>query len=104
MKRWKSPLPAILAAVLSLAITAAANAQVTLLGEYRLGENDPGAVVGGAGNAMTIDNAGTPDNLTKAGRPTYAANSVVGVGSLSMNFNGGGDNYFSGAVLPTAHK
>ena len=41
-----------------LALTTATQAQVTLLGNYRLGEDDAGAVVGGAGNATTTDHLG----------------------------------------------
>lgn len=89
------------AVCLTLTLTTAAQAQVTLLGDYRLGENDAGAVVSGAGNATTTDIAGAAENLTKAGTPTYAAAAVAGIGSsLSMNFNVAGDSYSFGSALP----
>jgi len=55
---------------------------------YRLGDNDPGAVAGNFGNAVTKDALGTND-LTAFGTPFYTADVPAGGGALSMGFDGG---------------
>jgi hypothetical protein len=67
--------------------TTAMAAGITVRGYWRLGEDDPGAVVGNQVNATTVANIGTPD-LT-AGNPPFATySSDVAPGStMSVDFN-----------------
>lgn len=64
---------------------------------YKLGEADPGAVAGNTGNATTIDSVGMTNNLSRAGSPTYSADTAaLSLGStLSMQFNGSTEGYYS---------
>lgn len=68
-------------------------ATVTDVAVYHLGEADPGAVAGGAGDNPTVASVGAP-NLAKAGGPTYSSDVSPRIGStLSMVFNGTTDKY-----------
>lgn len=87
------------AALLMLStITVPALATVTEVARYHLGEADPGAAAGGAGDDPTVASTGSP-NLAKFGTPTYSSDVAPGVGSqLSMSFNGSTDRYAAAAV------
>ena len=68
---------------------------------YRLGENDPGAVNGNIGNAVTIDDTGLR-NLNRFGSPAYTSNTPGPVSTRAMDFfNGSGENYSAGPVVTT---
>lgn len=70
-----------------------------LLGQYHLGESDPGAAAGLAGQSTTTDSSGNGSHLTKTGTATYS-NSTAPGSTLAMTFSGG---YYSlGNVLTTA--
>ena len=55
--------------------------------KYRLGEDDPNAMAGSAGNITTKPAAGSLE-LTASGSPLYSANGPVGGSTLSMSFDG----------------
>jgi len=74
-----------------LALAGAAEATVTDVGLYRLGEDDAGAVAGGLGNNPTTAAVGT--NATRYGDPTYSANTPGAASTLSMDFDDVGDHY-----------
>lgn len=80
----------------SLVLAAAAvpaQATITVLNQWHLGEADAGASAGGAGAAATVDSVGG-FNLNKVGAPTYASDVPPRIGStLSMAFNGTADGY-----------
>lgn len=66
---------------------------------YRLGEHDSGAVNGGLGNSVTIDDTGLR-NLNRSGSPTYSASTPGIVSTRSMDFsNASGENYSAGPVV-----
>jgi hypothetical protein len=67
----------------------------TLIARYRLGEDDPGAVAGAAGQAVTKDSMRTND-LARSGAPTYSANVAAGGSTLAMSFNGT-DSFYQGS-------
>jgi hypothetical protein len=89
-----------LTAALALAVTllagGLAQATVTAVGYYRLGEADPGAAAGNQGNGTTADSSGSGMGLTYwTGTQNYsssvAASAAAAVGSnLSMDFAGDG--------------
>ena len=85
---------ATLIASLVLGIAAVpAQATVTVLNQWHLGEADVGASAGGAGAAATVDSVGG-FNLNKVGTPVYAGDVPANIGStLSMAFNGTADQY-----------
>jgi hypothetical protein len=87
---------ATLIASLVLGIAAVpAQATVTVLDQWHLGEADAGASAGGAGAAATVDSVGG-FNLNKVGTPVYAADVPANIGSnLSMAFNGTTDEYMN---------
>jgi hypothetical protein len=75
-----------------------AQATVTVLNQWHLGEADAGASAGGAGAAATLDSVGG-FNLNKVGAPTYSSDVPPRIGStLSMAFNGSTDEYTSGVA------
>lgn len=84
-------LPALL-----LAITLNSHAQVTMIGHWRLGENDAGATASAATVSSTVNNAQATYSLTKEGSIYYSADTPsslqtpVGASTLSMSFNGVG--------------
>jgi hypothetical protein len=72
-----------------------AQATVTVLNQWHLGEADAGASTGGAGAAATVDSVGG-FNLNKVGTPAYAADVPANIGSnLSLAFNGTTDEYMN---------
>ena len=87
---------ATLIASLVLGIAAVpAQATVTVLNQWHLGEADAGASAGGAGAATAVDSVGG-FNLNKVGTPAYAADVPANIGSnLSMAFNGTTDEYMN---------
>lgn len=60
---------------------------------WNLGEQDPGAVPGGLGAALTRDTNGT-NHLAAFGTPTYSAIVPASGSTLSMSFNG--SSYYQG--------
>jgi Concanavalin A-like lectin/glucanases superfamily len=87
------------AAVLVSVVPAQAGTN-TIFGLWRLGEADPGAVSGNAGNATTIDSSGNGHTLSLVGTPapTYTNQTPVG-STLGMIF--GGTSGYSGASIAT---
>ncbi|HMM56081.1 MAG TPA: LamG domain-containing protein [Rudaea sp.] len=81
-------------ASLVLAVAAVpAQATITVLNQWHLGEADSGASAGGAGAATTVDSVGG-FSLSKVGAPTYSSDVAPRIGStLSMAFNGTADGY-----------
>lgn len=89
------------APLLLLLAAASAEAAVTTVAQYRLGESDPGAVAGGAGANPTLPSTGAV-SLTRNGAPAYSATTPPFVAStLSMSFNAGPDRY-SGTIVSSA--
>jgi hypothetical protein len=83
-----------------LALTSLSQATITVIGNFRLGEADAGAVIGGPGAATTTNSAGIP-NLNQIGTaPVYSASGVSG-SSVAMDFNGGG---YTAAPLITSNN
>ncbi len=83
----------IFASLVLAAAAVPAQATITVLNQWHLGEADSGASAGGAGAATTVDSVGG-FNLNKIGAPTYASDVAPGIGStLSMAFNGTTDGY-----------
>lgn len=72
-----------------------AQATITVLDQWHLGEADAGAIAGGAGAAATVDSVGG-FNLNKVGAPAYSSDAPPRIGSaLSMAFNGTTDEYMN---------
>lgn len=72
-----------------------AQATITVLNQWHLGEGDAGASAGGAGAAATVDGVGG-FNLSKVGAPSYSSNVPLRIGStLSVAFNGTTDEYMN---------
>ena len=83
------PRSALAALVLVLVIGSVASASAVLFGDYyRLGDNDPGAMVGGIGNEATVDSGAWRLDLKRTNWPQYSGDvSPFAVGSkLSMSF------------------
>jgi len=75
-----------------------ANATITVLNYYRMGDSDSGAVAGNLCNSSTIDSIGGK-NLTKGNNPSYSSSiAAVSVGGnanlLSIAFTGSQQDYF----------
>jgi hypothetical protein len=89
----------------SLVLAAAAlpaQATVTVLNQWHLGEADAGATAGGAGAATTVDSIGA-FSLNKVGTPTYASDVAPRIGStLSVAFNGTTDEYNNTTAVASA--
>src|SRR5690348_6507260 len=76
-------------------VTMPAQATITVLNQWHLGEADAGAAASGAGAAATVDSVGG-FNLNKVGTPAYAADVPANIGSnLSLAFNGTTDEYMN---------
>ena len=74
-----------------------AQATITVLNQWHLGEADAGANAGGAGAAATVDSVGG-FNLNKVGAPVYSSDVPSRIGSaLSLAFNGTSDEYMNAA-------
>lgn len=71
----------------TLAITVDPRSESQLGASYNLGEQDPGAVSGGAGNALTLQANGIKD-LAKVGGVTYTNLVPAGGSTLSAFFDG----------------
>ncbi len=71
---------------------------------YRLGEDDPGAVAGGTGNATSVAAVGSPtlDLSIRVGSPTYSSSTPGPGSSLSMDFDPGEYYRTNGTVATTA--
>ncbi len=89
----------------SLALAAAAlpaQATITVLNQWHMGEADAGASAGGAGAVATVDSVGG-FNLNKVGAPTYASDVPPRIGStLSLAFNGTTDEYNNTTAVASA--
>ncbi len=93
--------PSVLLALLFGALSTPAAAQLNVIAEYRLGENDGGVVVGGPGSDPTQPGAaGT--GLKRHGAPVYGAGGTPRgrVSTASMRFDGSSARY-EGPVLTT---
>lgn len=91
-KAMRHGLPIFASLVLATAAVPA-QATITVLNQWHLGEADSGASAGGAGAATTVDSVGG-FNLNKVGAPTYASDVAPRIGStLSVAFNGTADGY-----------
>lgn len=77
-----------------------AQATVTTLAHWRLGEDDSGAVAGNTGNDPTTAAVGF--DLDRGGDPTYSSNTPGPGSTLSMAFDGTGDVYSRGEPVTTA--
>jgi len=91
------------AGALTLAAVVNSQAAVTVIGYYRMGENDPGAVAGNTVNATNT--AAVGGNLTAIGTPMYSSNvspvaNTAAGSTLSTLFNGSTDGY-SGTTIDT---
>ncbi|HEX4961739.1 MAG TPA: IPTL-CTERM sorting domain-containing protein [Thermoanaerobaculia bacterium] len=75
---------------------------VTTAGQYRLGENDPGALSGNPGDNPTVALIGGV-NLARVGSPTYSSTTPPAItSSLAMSFNGTTDAYTASSLVSTA--
>lgn len=86
-----------IAAILFLALGSAALSQITIIGRWRLGENDSGAGNGVAAIDPTIDFSGNGWNLNRestaiaySSDTPSASLTPLGASTLSMNFDGTG--------------
>ena len=87
--------------LLMFLVAGSAQAAISVVAQYRLGEDDPGAVAFGTGADPTLPSVGAI-NLSRTGSPSYSPTTPPFVNStLSMAFNGNGDRY-TGAVVSTA--
>ena len=91
-----------LVALFSLFFAGVAQAAVVAVGEWQLGEDDPGAVAGNPGNATSVAavNSPTLDLTNRAGSPTYGSGAPAIASSLSMDFDPG-EYYTTGGTVPT---
>jgi hypothetical protein len=88
--------------VLASVIAAPADAAITVLAQYRLGEADPGAAPGLLGANPTVASVGT-SGLARIGEPSYGLPRPPFQNStLAMAFDGADDRYDLSAVLTTA--
>jgi hypothetical protein len=83
-------------------VAQSATAAITVVAQYRLGDNDPGAAAGQPGAAQTLPAIGNQP-LDRFGNPSYSdATPPRGdISRLSMNFDGSTARYM-GPVLTTA--
>ncbi len=81
-----------------LALTVSSQAVISVAGNFRLGETDPGAAAGNPGGATTDNAAGLPDLTLLNTAPVYAGSGVSG-SSLAMDFSAGG--YLSSTLVNT---
>jgi hypothetical protein len=79
---------------LAALLLAPASVRATVIAQYNLGENDPGAFAGFVGNDPTVDAVGG-NSLARAGSPTYSSNVPAGGSTISMDF-GTAANYYNG--------
>ncbi|MDE2083793.1 MAG: LamG domain-containing protein [Xanthomonadaceae bacterium] len=95
-------LPMVFAGLVLTIAVLPAQATVTVLNQWHMGEADAGATAGGAGAASTVDSVGA-FNLNKVGAPTYASDVPPRIGStLSMAFNGTTDEYNNTTAVASA--
>lgn len=84
----------------ALALAAPAAAQLTVVAEYRMGENDAGVVIGGTANVQALPGAaGAP--LQRFGSPVYSGEGAPRgrFSNVSVRFDGTTARY-QGAVIP----
>jgi hypothetical protein len=89
--------------LLALTVSTPAAAQLTVVAEYRMGENDTSVVIGGPANAQTLPgSAGVP--LQRFGSPVYAGESAPSglFSNVSIRFDGSTARYQGPVVaMPT---
>jgi hypothetical protein len=73
-------------------------AAVTTVAYYKLGEADPGAVVGATAANATLPSTGAV-NLARIGSPVYSAQTVVRPSPIAVAFNGTTDGFRVAAPL-----
>ncbi len=78
---------AVTSAVLSVTVQDASLSGGADVIRLRMGDNDPGAAVGGTGNIVTKDSVGTND-LTSFGAPLYSSDVPSGGGAFSVSLDG----------------
>lgn len=78
--------------VLSALLSLSAQATIILIADYRLGDNDPGAVAGNPVNSTTLDSSGNGNTMNLVGSGTYV-NTPTGLG---VNLNGTAAGYSTG--------
>ncbi len=74
-------------AALILVLAVSAQAEITTVRHFRLGEADAGATAGGAAGFSSTDTTAS-ENLTLIGSPLYSADVANANSTLSMEFNG----------------
>ena len=74
-------------AALILALAVSAQAEITTVRHFRLGEADAGAAPGSAAGSSSTDTTAT-ENLTLTGAPLYSSDVANANSTLSMEFNG----------------
>jgi Concanavalin A-like lectin/glucanases superfamily len=86
----------------ALVLATTASAAVTTVATYKLGESDPGALVGAAAANPTLPSVGAV-NLPRLGAPVYSTASSIPTrpSPLSVAFNGTSDGFRVGSVLST---
>jgi hypothetical protein len=95
-----------------LATAVSVQAQVTVIGRWRLGEADAGATAGGASAGSTVNSASASYALTRESSHTYSADTPspsrlsLGASTLSIQFSGVGtySGYYremGGSSIPT---
>src|SRR5262245_32903756 len=87
------------AALVLLSATAASTqaTPITVVADYRLGDADPGAVIGNTANATTVDSSGNGHDLTRFGNPQYVTGSPHDPSGIAASFDG--SDYFMGDPL-----
>lgn len=78
-----------------------ADAAVTTVAYYKLGEADPGAVVGATAANPTLPTTGAV-NLPRIGSPVYSAQSFVRPTPIAVAFNGSTDGFRVNAPISAA--
>lgn len=88
------------AAAALICVVPAAHAAVTTVAYYKLGEADPGAVVGATAANPTVASAGSV-NLPRIGAPVYSAQNIVRPTPIAVAFNGSSDGFRVAAPIST---
>ena len=95
MQSWARGAIAVLICTASVA-----DAAVTTVAYYKLGEADPGAVVGAIAANPTLPSTGAV-NLPRIGSPVYSAQSIVRPTPIAVAFNGTTDGFRVAAPIST---
>lgn len=95
--------PPLLVLVVLSVITSGASAAVNVIGNYRLGEDDPGAVNWGSVGAFTVDSAGSNNLPHVGGAATYTSDTGVSGSTFSVGFGGGGFSLATPIISQTSN-